>query len=79
MYKPTIIINPPVLESMKHPIVIISKAIITVKFPIWSKDFLPNFANRKLLKIPPMKFNKNRKIGIIFFNYGKTKDVINEP
>ena len=64
---------------MKKPIVINNKAMITTKFPIWNIIFLPYLANKQLVNIPLIKFNENRKMGIRFFNYGNTRDVMYEP
>ena len=64
---------------MKKPIVINNKAMITTRFPIWNIIFLPYLANKQLVNIPLIKFNENRKMGIRFFNYGNTRDVMYEP
>ena len=76
--KPVMTIIFPYYESMKNPIVTNNKAIMTVMFPIWNMIFLPYLANRQLLNIPLIKFNENRKIGIRFFDYGNTKEVMYE-
>ena len=64
---------------MKNPIVTNPREIITIKHPIWNKLFLPNLANKQLLKIWHINLDENKNIGKIFFNYGKTKEVIYDP
>ena len=74
--KPVMTMICPYYESIKNPIVTNNKAMIIIMFPTWNIIFLPYLANRQLLNIPLIKFNENRKIGIRFFDYGKTNDII---